>query len=56
MIGVEKLQVKDYAYHAKSYQEMKKKDKSLKMASYCEIAKINLEEFRVYYCKYCQGK
>lgn len=56
VIGVEKLQVKDYAFHAKAYQEMKKKDKTLKMASYCEIAKISIDEFRKYYCKYCQAK
>lgn len=56
VIGVEKLQVKDYAFHAKTYQRMKQKDKSLKMASYCEIEKIDVEEFRKFYCKYCQAK
>lgn len=50
-----KLLVPNYADYAEKYHEMKQKKKNLKMTEFCKNENIKYEEFRKYYCKYCQG-
>lgn len=52
-IGKEKIQVKDFAYHAARYKELKIKKKSFKMQEYCKSVGISFDEFNKYYSKYC---
>lgn len=50
-----KLVEKNYLDYAKKYQVMKTKNKNLRMNRFCESENINFEEFKKFYCKYCQN-
>ena len=56
VVSPNKLFVETYADYAAKYHTMKQKKKNLKMTVFCKNEKINYEEFRTYYCKYCQKK
>ena len=51
-----KLGVVSYADYAEKYKKQKIANKYLKMKDFCEVEKINFDEFSKYYCKYCQAK
>lgn len=52
--GPGKLNVKDYGYYARKYDSLKKKDRTVKMKTFCQQESINLDEFQKYYSVYCK--